>query len=290
MIKIIFLIENDLKKYHNDNHIRLPKAFEKLGCMTKIVSHNDVYVRSNNLFFGHECANNYDLIWPIGFGNESTFLDRVQLLELTKNVPLVNNPRSMTFLHGKQTWLQYMPETHVSNDIEFLKSIIDQGGDWICKPTASSFGKDVSLCKDGDDPNEILQSLTRNNKQVEPKYCMIQRYIDEIKNGELRTIIAAGKVIGSYLRIPRDGLRANLNANADIEKGVPNTYQERLIDELSSRLLENGILFAAIDLVGNYLMEVNIANPGGLESLKKIYGSDPDLLTAKHILDKIISK
>ena len=88
-------------------------------------------------------------------------------------------------------------------------------------------------------------------------------------------------------RIPKDGLRANVSANADIRRAKPTTRQLRILRELTSDLSENGIKFAAIDLVGEHLMEVNIANPGGLQSLETLYAQDLSVNVAKSIINSL---
>ncbi|MAZ45679.1 MAG: hypothetical protein CMD74_03110 [Gammaproteobacteria bacterium] len=286
MLNVIFLT-SDKARSNNDNQHRLPKAFKKLGCEPELLDHSEIQVNSNQLFLGNTLADHYDLIWLLGFGDESTFLDRMQLLSLARNEQLVNNPKALIFLHAKQLWSNYMPETHISNDVEKLSNIISSGGQWVCKPTAGSFGKNVSFCSHDQNPIPILEALTSAENESKPKYCIVQRYLPEIQLGELRTIIAGGALIGSYLRIPKDGLRANVSANADIRRAKPTKKQLGILGELTADLYKNGIKFAAIDLVGEHLMEVNIANPGGLESLEKLYAEDLSVNVASSIIDSL---
>ena len=286
MLNVIFLT-SDKAYSSNDNQLRLPRAFKKLGCKPKVLDHADIQVNSNQLFLGNTLADSYDLIWPLGFGDQSTFLDRMQLLSLARNEQLVNDPKALIFLHGKQLWSNYMPETHISNNVEKLSNIISSGGKWVCKPTAGSFGTNVSFCSHDENPIPILEALTVDKNGSKPKYCIVQRYLPEIQLGELRTIIAGGDLIGSYLRIPKDGLRANVSANADIRRAKPTIRQLRILRELTSDLSENGIKFAAIDLVGEHLMEVNIANPGGLQSLETLYAQDLSVNVAKSIINSL---
>ena len=74
--------------------------------------------------------------------------------------------------------------------------------------------------------------------------------------------------------MPNDDFKANIFEGASIEKATISKNQEKLIKTISHDLTEHKIGFAAIDMVGTTLMEVNIANPGGLESLQKLYHRD----------------
>ena len=76
------------------------------------------------------------------------------------------------------------------------------------------------------------------------------------------------------LRIPRDGLRANLEANARVTATTLTTAQASLTRQVARELMDLGARFAAIDLVGGQLLEVNVGNPGGLATLEALYGKD----------------
>ena len=107
------------------------------------------------------------------------------------------------------------------------------------------------------------------------RYCILQRYVPEIAQGETRTLVSGGTIIGSYLRTPQDGLRANLNAGASPTTTELECAELSLVQRLAGELLEAGAAFAAVDTAHGYLVEVNIANPGGLATLSALYGEDP---------------
>ena len=111
---------------------------------------------------------------------------------------------------------------------------------------------------------------------------MLQRFLPEIALGETRTLIAAGRIIGSYLRVPTDQLHANLAQQGEAQITVLGNAQSTLVERIAADLLTQNIGFAAVDTVGDTLMEVNIANPGGLGTLNRLYHRDfgPDLVHA----------
>ena len=275
MPHILFLL-GDVAHARNDNHQRLPGGFRHLGWEVSEQPHDSARIQAGSLRFGSADPGEFDLIWPLGFGPEASFFDRMQLLDLLDPQRLVNGPRALTFLHGKYRWLELMPETHADNDVERLRQIIGQGGDWVIKPSAGSYGRDVVLVRAGEDPLVALERLISPGLGASqpPNYCIVQRFVPAISAGEIRSLVAGGEIVGSYLRIPRDGLRANLEANARVAATTLTTAQTSLTRQVARELMDLGARFAAIDLVGGQLLEVNVANPGGLATLEAIYGKD----------------
>lgn len=284
MPRILFLL-GEVAHARNDNHLRLPAGFRRIGWEVSEQPHDSARIQAGSLRFGSADPGEFDLIWPVGFGPEGSFFDRMQLLDLLDARALVNGPRALTFLHGKYRWLDLMPETHADNDVERLRQIIVQGGDWVIKPAAGSYGRDVVLVRAGVEPRAALKRLISPTPAANqpPNYCIVQRFVPAIAAGETRTLVAGGEIIGSYLRIPRDGLRANLEAKAKIAKTTLTTAQARLTRQVARELGHLGARFAAIDLVGDYLLEVNVANPGGLASLETLYGADFSVEVARRI-------
>jgi glutathione synthase/RimK-type ligase-like ATP-grasp enzyme len=95
-------------------------------------------------------------------------------------------------------------------------------------------------------------------------------------------LVVGGKIIGSYLRKPSDGLHANLAQMANAEKATLERPAAKLVATIQQDLIVNRIGFAAIDTVGKWLMEVNVANPGGLGTLNRLYDQDvgPEVVKA----------
>ena len=271
MPEIIFLL-GDATEARNDNHIRLPKGFRDAGWQVTELNHDCVRLQAGALRFGDEDPARFDLVWALGFGRQSSFFDRMQLLHQLDQRRLVTSVDALIYLHGKYHWLDLMPETHASNDIAELTQIIAGGGDWVAKPPAGSYGRNVHLLREGDDPRPVLQSLTGRANE---RYCLVQRFVPEIAKGETRTLVANGKIIGSYLRVPRGGVRANLSAGARPMVTELAIAELDLVQGVAHDLLRMGARFAAVDTAHGYLMEVNIVNPGGLATMESLYAKDP---------------
>jgi len=280
MPEIVFLV-GEPTNARNDNHLRLPQGFRDAGWQVTVLPHDCVRVHAGRLRLADFDPARFDLIWPLGFGRQASFFDRMQILRQVDQRRLVNTVDALVYLHGKYRWLELMPETHASNDVAALTRIVSSGGDWVAKPPAGSYGRDVRLIPAGADPEPVLAAVIG---ATQGGYCIVQRYVPEIAQGETRTILAGREIIGSYLRMPQRDMRANLSAGGLPEPTTLSASQRKLVQRLAEELRGAGAAFAAVDTAHGYLMEVNIANPGGLATLASLYGRDPTAAAVNAII------
>jgi hypothetical protein len=271
MPEILFLL-GDAALARNDNHARLPESFRKAGWQVTALPHDCLGVRAGRIELDGQDPDRFDRIWPLGLGPRESFFDRMQMLAVLDQRRLVIGVDAFTYLHGKYRWLDLMPETHAGNDAHALARIIAGGGDWVIKPPAGSYGHMVHVIREGEDPLPALLALTGGQAR---RYCLVQRYAPEIARGEKRTLVAGGEVCGTYLRTPTRDHRANLSTGGRASAATLTGDEARLVGRLTAELLSLGAAFAAIDTVAGRLMEVNVANPGGLATLETVYGRDP---------------
>ena len=155
----------------------------------------------------------------------------------------------------------------------WLRQIVASGGDWIAKPPASSFGRDVYRVH-AHEPNldVILDALTGHDGS---RYCLLQRYVAEIERGETRVLLADGELIGAYLRRPGADHRVNLarRRSRRSHASICGTGSSRAI-AAARRLREHGIDYVAVDIAYPWIVEFNIANPGGLETIERLTGEN----------------
>jgi len=253
-------------EFHNDNHERLPRVLRSAGWQVDIAAHDDVHFLDQRVFIGSNPEQRYHLIWPVGFGPRHGFLDRMQVLARASQARLITRADAYLTLHGKTAWLDYAAPTAVSSSAATLADYMrTHGGDWVLKPVAGSYGRSVVRVSK---PAEIAERLTDTPGSL----WMLQRFIPQIAAGETRTLICHDRIIGSYLRVPNDGLHANLATNATAAATTLSNADAELVGRVRDALKRHQVGFAAIDTVGGYVMEVNIANPGGLGTLAMLYG------------------
>jgi glutathione synthase/RimK-type ligase-like ATP-grasp enzyme len=256
---------------HNDNHLRLETAFRKWGCTVTVLPHEAVLTAPLNPF---------DLIWPIGFGPLAGYQTRLRIMSQHPQWAFVNAPAAMSRLHSKDKWLTHAPETHVSEDPDVLIEIAMREGSWVLKPNVGSFGRHVIRVSSSQDIIELVDA--------HPGKWLLQRYLPEIMEGEYRTLITAGEIIGTYLRKPSNGFHANLNQSADLSAAQLPASHWPIVTRVLKELEAHRIRFAAVDTCGGYLMEVNVANPGGMATLDLLYGGQSADRVVASLLNAIL--
>jgi len=281
----VLLLQGDPARARNDNHQRLPNAFAALGWAVTVADHEALWLAGERLLLDGQTAGDFALIWLLGFGPRGTFLDRVQLLARLPAERFVNRPDQMLLNHGKLQRLSAAagltaPETWASADVEDLLEPLAAGGDWLLKPAAGSYGRGVRTVSTAAE----LRAAAAEIQRMDPGYLLLQRRVVASGPGELRTLMAGGRCLGSYRRTATDGLRANLAAGGAAERARPDPELAARLDALAALLAGSGIGFAAVDSIDDRLLEVNLANPGGLATLSRLYGVDAGRAAVQAVL------
>ncbi|MGD8484583.1 MAG: glutathione synthase [Thioalkalispiraceae bacterium] len=196
---------------------------------------------------------------------DMNYIFTTYLLELAeaKGTLVVNKPQSLRDANEK-LYTAWFPEctvdTVVTSQAAQLRRFIDQQQDVILKPLDSMGGSSIFRVKQGDaNTNVIIETLTRN--QAKP--IMAQRFIPEISEGDKRILLIDGEPVPYALaRIPSaTDHRANLAAGGT-GKGIPLSERDRWIcKQLAPTLKAKGLIFVGIDVIGDYLTEINVTSP-----------------------------
>lgn len=189
-------------------------------------------------------------------------------------VLIVNKPQGLRDANEKvfTSWFpQCCSETLVTSSIATLREFLKEQKDIICKPLEGMGGASIFRLRYPDEnASVVFEVLTQHEK----KFMMAQRFIPEIKEGDKRILIIDGDPIPYALaRIPAPGeLRGNLAAGAT---GLSQPLTKRdfwICDELAPTLRDKGLLFVGIDVIGDYLTEINVTSPTGIQELDKFCG------------------
>ena len=189
---------------------------------------------------------------------------------------IINNPESLRNANEKlfiTHFPQCIPSTLVTRDETRIRAFIDEHSDVILKPLDNMGGASIFRIRN-DDPNlgVIIETLTDNGQ----RFTMGQKFIPEISAGDKRILLIDGKPIPYGLaRIPREGeTRGNL-ARGGTGKGIELDDRDKWIcDQVGPKLREMGLIFVGIDVIGQYLTEINVTSPTCIRELDKIYGLD----------------
>ena len=197
------------------------------------------------------------------------------LLELAENegVLVVNKPRSLRDANEKMftAWFpQCTPPTLVTREYQDIRTFLQQHQNVILKPLGGMGGESVFKVSASDpNVNVIMETLTDN----QTRFVMAQRFIEEISDGDKRVLMIDGEPMPySLARIPAPGeTRGNLAVGA---KGVGKPLSDRdqwICQQVGPQLKEIGVLFAGLDIIGDYLTEINVTSPTGVRELDTIY-------------------
>lgn len=188
---------------------------------------------------------------------------------------VINNPRSLRDLNEKVMVSRFpgiVPPNLLTSSINRALEFMELHGKVVVKPTNKMGGQSIYILQKGD-PNitVILEDMTRRGT----RYVVLQKFIPEIsEEGDQRILLINGKPIDfGVARIPIDGdHRGNLVCGAKAS-GFKLTARHRTIcDTLHPYLIEKGLFFVGIDVIGGFLTEVNITSPTGILEIDKIFG------------------
>ncbi len=198
------------------------------------------------------------------------------LLELAEShgVLVVNKPQSLRDANEKlfTAWFpQCTPPTLVTRNAVDLRAFLREQKDIVLKPLDQMGGASVFRLR-YDDPNVsvAIETLTALGSRM----AMAQRYIPEIREGDKRILMINGEPIPYALaRIPLEGeSRGNLAAGARPEGRALSGHDRWICEQVGPVLSAKGILFAGLDVIGNYLTEINVTSPTCIRELDAIYG------------------
>ena len=207
---------------------------------------------------------------------DQEYLYTTYLLERAEHagVLVVNRPQALREVNEKlyTAWFELCtPPTLVTSSDRHIRAFLDEHGDVILKPLDMMGGASVFRLREGD-PNlgVVIETLTRY--QARP--IMAQRYIPDIVHGDKRILMVDGEPVSHALaRIPAAGeTRGNLAAGGRGE-GRELTERDRWIAaQVGPTLREKGLLFVGLDVIGDYLTEINVTSPTCARELDTIYG------------------
>lgn len=188
-------------------------------------------------------------------------------------VLVVNNPSALREVNEK-FFITHFPDciapTLVSQHKDVLLSFIGEQQDCIVKPLDAMAGQGVFRIRQHDpNKNAILETLSDNGNM----YVMAQRYLPEIKQGDKRILLINGEPIPYALaRIPARGeTRGNL-ARGGSGQGVELSGRDRWIcKQVGPRLTQMGLVFVGLDVIGDYLTEINVTSPTCIRELDSLY-------------------
>lgn len=191
---------------------------------------------------------------------------------------VVNDPRGLRDLNEKLAifaFPEFSPPTQIARTPEQLRrTLTDFSGDMILKPVLGFGGREILRARQ-DDPN--LSTLFELATQEGARFTVAQAFLPEAQNGDKRILLVDGKPIGAVLRVPAQGeLRGNLHVGGRAQKTELTAREQEICGVVGPYLRERGQFFVGIDVIGDYLTEINVTSPTGMQeinALGKLTGS-----------------
>ncbi|MDT8316626.1 MAG: glutathione synthase [bacterium] len=204
---------------------------------------------------------------------DMNYVYATQILELaSKDTFIINDPKGVRGANEKLYALNFpgaIPETIVSRDTDRLKSFLEEvGGEMIIKPLGKCGGEGIFYIKRGDrNINALLETSTSFGKE----FIMGQRYIPEIKNGDKRIILIDGEPVGAVSRVPQDDEhRGNIHIGGKGFKCDITDRDKELCRIIAPRLKEDGLYFVGLDVIGDWITEINVTSPTCLVEINNL--------------------
>ena len=206
---------------------------------------------------------------------DAQFIYATHIFELAEcqGTLVVNKPQSLRDFNEKlfTTWFaEHTPPTLVTANKQQIKDFHAQHNDIICKPLDGMGGVSIfRITPDGTNLGVVAETLTDNGKQ----YAMFQRYLPEIADGDKRVLIVDGEVIPFCLaRLPSGNeTRGNLAAGGTGRPQAISASDKALAEAIAPTLVEKGLLFVGLDVIGDKITEINVTSPTCVREIEAAY-------------------
>ena len=262
----------ELTRFHSEE-LRIIDG-RPLGIGRSITVNDDV---KNWFAYGTEnefCLSDFDVILmrkdpPF----DMEYIYATYILDLAKmgGAKVINDPSAIRNLNEKVSITMFpsvTPPTLVTSNQSDLESFLNQQEKIVVKPLDGMGGRSIFIVEKGEpNTNTIFEEMTRNNS----KTIMAQKYIPEIKYGDKRIHLVFGNHVDMALaRVPsEEDHRGNLVMGAVGEVRKLTQRDIEICKTIGGTLLKGGVYFAGIDVIGDYLSEINITSPTGMREISK---------------------
>ncbi len=199
-----------------------------------------------------------------------SYITATHILEkLPRKTLVINNPYEVRNAPEKifvTNFSHLMPKTLISKDINIIKSFREEFKDIIIKPLYGNGGQGVfHVLPEDENFFSIIEMFF--NQSNEP--LIIQEYLKDVRNGDKRIILLNGEIVGAINRVPQKGeSRSNMHVGGKPEKTLLSKRDKFICNEISQSLKDKGLYFVGIDIIGEYITEINVTSPTGIREIR----------------------
>ncbi|MFT7595108.1 MAG: glutathione synthase [Paracoccaceae bacterium] len=217
----------------------------------------------------------WDVVWlrqdppfDMNYITSTHLLDRLATTTLVVNDPfwVRNYPEKLLVLD----FPDLTPPTTIARDLDTIKAFKQRHGDVILKPLYGNGGAGVFRL-DANDRN--LTSLHELFTGFSREPLIVQKFLPDVSNGDKRVILVDGEPVGAINRVPAKGeVRSNMHVGGRPEKIGLSERDLEICAAIGPLLREKGQIFVGIDVIGDYLTEINVTSPTGIQELERFDG------------------
>ncbi|MGB0747621.1 MAG: glutathione synthase [Magnetospiraceae bacterium] len=190
-----------------------------------------------------------------------------ETLVVNDPVNVRNAPEKLLVTH----FPDLLPPTLIANRRDLVEEFRAEHQDIIVKPLFGNGGAGVFHLPPGD---ENLNSLLELFGGIFREPVIVQRYLPEVRKGDKRIILVNGKPAGAVNRIPAQGeARSNMHVGGQAVATELTTREQEICEAIGPTLKEQGLIFVGIDVIGDYLTEINVTSPTGIQEINRFNGS-----------------
>lgn len=197
----------------------------------------------------------------------------LDLAETSGRAMVINGPDGLRSMNEKAWAMSFgdlVPPSLISQDMVQIRAFIDELEHAVVKPLDGNGGEGVFVVRN-DDPNiGVIIEKSTNHGRIK---VLTQRYLPEARQGDKRIILVEGEPVGGILRVPQGvDHRGNIHVGARVIKGELTPRDLEICRELAPHLVAHRQVFVGIDVIGDYLTEVNVTSPTGIHEIDAYYG------------------
>ena len=205
---------------------------------------------------------------------DMAYITATHLLEmLPPTTKVINNPAEVRNAPEKllvTLFSELMPPTLISRDADKIKAFREHYQDIIIKPLFGNGGAGVFRLQESDQNlNALLEMFFSTSREP----VMVQKYLEEVRTGDKRIILINGEARGAINRVPQEGeARSNLHVGGSAQAVDLTKRDIEICKIIGPELKKRGLIFVGIDVIGDYLTEINVTSPTGIREIEAFTG------------------
>ena len=220
---------------------------------------------------------------------DMSYITATYLLEkISSKTLIINDPEGVRNSPEKllvTAFKDYVPPTLISSDLGEINSFKKLYQDVIVKPLYGNGGSGVFHLSPHD---ENLSSLIELFTSYSREPLIVQKYIPEVRSGDKRIILIDGEPVGAINRVPAKGeARSNMHVGGRAEKTELNEVDRSICHSIGDVLRDRGLFFTGIDVIGNFLTEINVTSPTGIQEINRFDNAQIEKIFWKELEKKI---